>query len=245
MRALAGDHAGCVSGAVFVVRRTGEAPFVSDVQMSVLPELRDEYASRVPLGAKAGSRWSPASWTTGLCTSVETFTAQRSKFPSRSVEKRTRDPSTSQAGSSSRLRAAGEQLLAAPVGVHHADVIVRTPGDPAPVRRPGRPAVGVRRIREPAQRVRRDLERVDVVAAHERDRAAVRRPRRLRGGVGEDDADSGRRGDEREPALRGRGDRRRRRRRSQERCLGRSGPERSRQDCCSRQLRDPPHAATR
>ena len=73
-----------------------------EIQMSVLPALRVENASSVPSGATAGSRWSPASWTTGLWTSVETFTAHRSKFPSRSVAKNTREPSLSQAGSSSR-----------------------------------------------------------------------------------------------------------------------------------------------
>ena len=206
---------------------------------------RDEYASCDPFGAKAGSRWSPASWTTGLCTSVETFTAQRSKFPSRSVAKRTREPSASQAGSTSRPALAGEQPLAGSVRVHGADVVVGAPGDLGAVRRPGRAAVGVRRVREPLQRVRLDLERVDVVAAHERDRAPVRRPRRLRRVLGEHDADPGRRRDEREPALGRRGDRRRRRRRSKERCLRRSDAKRSRQDYRSCQLRDPPHADTR
>ena len=131
------------------------------------------------------------------------------RSPSRSVAKTTRVPSGSQAGSTSRPAPPARSCFDVPSAFMSADVeLVAGAARQAMARAVGRPGGAAvrdgRRVGQPPQRVRRDLEGVDVAAAHERDRAAVRRPGGLRGVLGQDDPDPRRGREERKPSLGGR-----------------------------------------
>ena len=198
-----------------LVRRRRGAAVRRPSPTSVLPQARAENASashRATSPARARRR-----------EAARAGSAPRShvhrpevEVPSRSVAKMTRDPSGSQAGSSSRPAAPARSCFEVPsafmrrmsnsprIRSTRRCVVPRGPG--------GRPCRRGR-VGQPAQRVRGDLQRVDVAAAHEGDAPPVRRPGRLGGVLGRTTRIPVGGATQREPSLADSGDRRRLRRR--------------------------------